>query len=123
MLLIAERLFKCADDARLPAMALVMHDMMMSSWNHLKCNQRWQHGPVLGEVCASHQEIISYYEEAMEENLDPPDIVLGRQGLENGDGEGHPVRGLCSHLLGQRPQLCVVDVLILGVLHPDVPAL
>ena len=52
-----------------------------------------------------------------------PDIVLGRQRLKDGDGEGHPVRRLVCHLLGQGPQLCVVDVFILGILNPDVPTL
>ena len=52
---------------------------------------------------------------------DPPDVVLRGQGLKDGDGEGHSVCRLMHHLLRQQPGLRVVDVLILGVLHPDVP--
>ena len=52
-----------------------------------------------------------------------PDVVLWWQRLKDRDGEGHAVGGLAGHLLGQCPQLRVVDVLILRVFHPDVPAL
>ncbi|KAA6424103.1 MAG: hypothetical protein FRX49_06062 [Trebouxia sp. A1-2] len=54
--------------------------------------------------------------------LSAPDVVLGWKRLKDGNGEGYSVSGLMHHLLGQQPGLRVVDVLVLGVLHPDVPS-
>lgn len=53
--------------------------------------------------------------------LTAPDVVLWWQRLKDGNGEGHSVSRLVHHLLSQQPSLRVVDVLVLGVLHPDVP--
>ena len=53
--------------------------------------------------------------------LTAPDVVLWWKRLKDWNGEGHSVSRLVHHLLGQQPGLRVVDVLILGVLHPDVP--
>jgi hypothetical protein len=53
--------------------------------------------------------------------LTAPDVVLWWKRLKDGNGEGDSVSRLVHHLLGQQPGLRVVDVLILGVLHPDVP--
>lgn len=50
-----------------------------------------------------------------------PDVVLGGQRLKDGDGEGEAVLWLAHHLLGKHPGLAVVDMLVLAVLHPDVP--
>ena len=53
--------------------------------------------------------------------VDIPDVVLRWQRLKDGNGEGDSVSRLMHHLLRQQPGLRVVDVLVLGVLHPDVP--
>lgn len=53
--------------------------------------------------------------------LTAPDVVLGWKRLKDRNGEGNSVSRLMHHLLGQQPGLRVVDVLVLGVLHPDVP--
>mmetsp|Transcript_81372 Transcript_81372/g.244012 ORF Transcript_81372/g.244012 Transcript_81372/m.244012 type:complete len:945 (-) Transcript_81372:82-2916(-) len=53
---------------------------------------------------------------------DRPHKVLRRQRLEERDGEGDGLRLVPLELV-QRPQLLVVDVLVLGVLDPDPPVL
>ena len=50
-----------------------------------------------------------------------PDVVLWWKRLKDGNGEGNSVSRLVHHLLSQQPGLRVVDVLVLGVFHPDVP--
>ena len=50
-----------------------------------------------------------------------PDVVLWGKRLKDGDGEGNSVGGLVHHLLRQQPGFRMVDVLVLRVLHPDVP--
>lgn len=50
-----------------------------------------------------------------------PDVVLGGERVKDGDSEGNLVALLAHHLLGQQPGLRVVHVLILRILHPDVP--